>query len=250
MKVNKFQLLLFLLAILGVVYVFNILSLNKVSSLLADNPVKFSFTVIVPDASQCPKCFDALAMISSIGALQNIEISNKKVITQSNRKFEKLIKDYKIKNLPALVVSGDVLDKRIAGLWESIGGEEESGNIVIQNLAPFYDLAQQKTKGIIEAILLKDSLCEKCFDENQYLQILKRMGMVLGNSTVYDISSSEQGKLLVEKYKIVKVPAMILSPDAADYPWFVSSWGDVGTKETDGWFVLREVQKLGEYKEI
>jgi hypothetical protein len=247
MRLNKLQLLLALFVILGAIYAFNIFSVNKISSLIIEKPAKVSFTVIVPDKDQCGSCFDAALIVSSIDSLKNVKVTSKKVVTADNLIFENLIDRYKIKNLPAIVVSGDISDQRIFGIWESLQGKEESGNMVIQNLLPFYDLAQEKPKGIVEAILLKDKTCQKCFDESQYLGAVRRLGLFVGSSRVYDIASSE-GYALARKYNISKVPALLLSSDANDYPGFASLWEEVGTQEEDGWFVFREVQKVGEYQ--
>ncbi len=250
MQLNKFNLILVLFVILGVFYAFNIFSANKIISSLTDNSsVTLLFTVIVPDNNQCPKCFDTTALLKSIDTSSKIKISNKKIITSSSLIFGNLIKRYKIKNLPALIISGDISDKRVINIWKSLKGTEEDGNIVIQNMLPFYNLAEQKPKGIVDAILIKDKTCKKCFDESLYLTATKRLGMTIGNSTIYDISSSK-GYLLAKKYKITKIPAFLLSTDAEDYPGFGSLWKEVGTKEKDGWFVFREVQKMGKYKNI
>ena len=96
---------------------------------------------------------------------------------------------------------------------------------------------------------MKDKTCKKCFDENRYLAILKRTGVVIGNSTVYDIASP-QGKALLKKYRIAKIPTLVLSASANDYPGFAVSWKQVGSQEKDGWFVFREVQKMGKYKTL
>ena len=39
---------------------------------------------------------------------------------------------------------------------------------------------------------------------------------------------------------------IILSPEAEDYDAFVSVWGEVGTKEDDGYYIFRAVDKLGD----
>jgi len=171
------------------------------------------------------------------------------MITPSSAIFNGLIKRYKIKNLPALIVSGDIGDKRVLRIWKSLNGQKDSGNIVIQNLTPFYDLTQQKTRGIVEAIVLEDKACGQCFKGDKYLQAIKRMGMVVGNSAIYDVNTLK-GRALVRKYAVIKVPTLILSPDAADYRWFINSWKSVGTKEKNGWFVFRETQKMGRDEKI
>ena len=251
-KLSKTYLFFALFVILGGLYAVNIFSINKVSELLVDKPVKLSFVLVVPDKDECEKCFDAQKIVNLIDSSHNIKILGKKTLTLGNLAYSKTIGEYEIKNLPALVISGDIADKRIVGSWNSLGGKKVNGKIVIQNLLPFYDIAEKNTKGLISAILLKDDTCTECFNEEEYINMIQRRGMTIGNSTVYDISS-DKGALLVEQYEITKIPALILSSDAGDYLGFAESWKEVGTEEEDGSFVLRNVQKIANgltFKEI
>jgi len=250
MKLNKFYLLLVFLVTLIALYAFSIFSTNKLTSSLADNsPVNLSFTMIVPSKTQCVGCFDPNLVINSIKTSFHIEVSNKKIITPKNLIFKNLIKRYKIKNLPAVIISGDISNIHIVDAWLSMKGVKEDGNIVIQNLLPFYDIASQKPRGIVHAVLLKDKTCKTCFDESQYLAATKRIGITVESSVVYDVASSK-GAALVKKYHITKVPTLLLSPEIQDYNGFISIWKKVGTVEKDGWLVFREVQKMGKYENI
>ena len=179
----------------------------------------------------------------------NINISSRKTITSDDLIFSNLIKRYKINNLPAIIVSGDVSNKQIVDVWKPLKGVTEDKNIVIQNLVPFYSLAEQRPKGIVDTILLKDKTCQDCFDENRYITETRRIGITIGNSVVYDTSSPE-GASLVKKYNITKVPTLLLSRDVGDYPGFATFWKSVGTRENDNMFVFREVQKMGKYKNL
>ena len=73
--------------------------------------------------------------------------------------------------------------------------------------------------------------------------------MPFKKENTYDISSKE-GKELIARYKITKIPIIILSPDASAYPSFISAWDGVGTKETNGWFIMRNPELLGTYKDL
>lgn len=102
----------------------------------------------------------------------------------------------------------------------------------------------------IDTIILSDSTCTECFDSRGYIQILNRLRMRVGDVNAYDILSP-RGAKLVKKYQITKVPALLLSPRAADLSGFEESWREVGTREEDGWFILREVQKVNPgFKEL
>lgn len=244
MKFEKIHLLFALLVVLGVLYVVNIFSIGNIADSVVDKPVKLSFTVINPSKEQCGDCFGAETVVELIKSSHNIKITNKKIITPDDSGYDKFVKRYEIKNLPAIVVSGDTSNSKITGAWESLSGENKNGDILIQNLLPFYDIEEQKQKGFIDVVLLEDKTCTDCFNATQYLDTLKRSAMRVKNYSIYDISSAE-GRSYIDKYKIKKVPVLIMSESANDYPGFKDAWKDVGTIESDGWFVFRKVEKTG-----
>lgn len=249
LRLDKIHLLLLLSVVLGVFYVLNIFALNRISARLVSTPAELSFVIIAPGPDQCERCFNVAKIIERVSSAPDVKILDKQTITPVNPVFGDLVERHNIRNLPALIISGDVSDERLAGAWSSLGGAVKDGNVIIQDLPPYYDLAQQRPKGIVEAILLKDKTCENCFSESRYLDIVRRSGMVLGNSVVYDISSAA-GEALAAEYQVRKLPALLLSPEAEVYPWFLSVWQKVGSREVDGWFVFRRVGQLGQYKEI
>ena len=67
-----------------------------------------------------------------------------------------------------------------------------------------------------------------------------------------DISSAE-GKALVEKYAIKKVPTVVISGDLREYEGFDTVWGQVGSIEEDGTYVFRQLEVLSQnivYKDL
>ena len=93
--------------------------------------------------------------------------------------------------------------------------------------------------------LTKDN-CSVCYDVSVNKNILLRFGLNLNKENTYDINSPE-GKQLVQKYNIKKVPIIILSPDAKYYPSLEKAWKSVGTIENDGLFVMRNPEVIGNY---
>ena len=80
-------------------------------------------------------------------------------------------------------------------------------------------------------------------------QIIARFGIATDKEFSYDVGSDE-GKDLVDKYKITKVPIIILSPETKVYDSFTQVWDQVGTIENDGWYVMRTPSVLGTYKDL
>ncbi len=251
MNKDKTRGLLILLVVLVVFYATNIFFTRDIYNNVVGTPIKISFVILEAPESGCEKCFDADTIINRIKVSHKIEYEVSKV-SYSDILSQKYISRYKIENLPAVVVSGDIENKKITSAWKALSGQKIKNRIIIENLLPYYDLESGKVKGVIDIVILKDKTCKKCFSEDTYTDILKKIGVVVGDKRVYDISSPE-GRGLVEKYVISKVPTLILPLEVGDYPGFTASWEKekIGSIEKDGRYILREVQKLSsEYKKI
>jgi len=249
MKYNKIQIPFALLGVLAILYAVNIFITHKASDALIVKPVQLSFMVIEAPKDTCQNCFDIQKVIKTLDARYDIKYASNN-IAYNDPLSHNYIKLYDIKNLPAIVVSGDVNNKDITSAWQILSTRNKNGHIIIGSLLPDYSIADKKVKGLIDAVLLKDATCKNCFDTNEYIAILQRSGIVFNSIKTYDIASA-QGKALVKKYSIVKIPAVLLSPNAGDYPRFTSSWKQVGNVGKDGWFIFRNVEKFNpKYEKI
>jgi len=249
MRYNKAQIILVLFTVLAALYAVNISYTKKLANTLIESPAKLSFTIVEPPKDDCENCYDANEIIKMIDNSHNIKYKTNS-LPYGGTLSQKFIEMYDIKNLPAIVVSGDISSAQVAPAWKAMAGEEKNDRIIMENLLPYYDLESGSEKGVISVVLLKDEKCASCFDANEYTNILKRFGLFVKETVIYDVASAE-GKELVGKYSVKKVPTMILSPDAKDYKKFADSWGEVGTISEDGRFILREVQKVSpQYKNI
>ncbi len=244
MKFKKINLLLGFLVVLILLYAINIFNLNKINKSLSGDPVKLSLTIINPSEGECGNCFNTKSIVGFINSQGELKITKEKTLTPESSKYSSFVEKNGIKNLPAIVISGDIANVKVAGMFKTLSGEKINGNIVLQNLLPYYDLKTKEKKGFIDVVLLKDGSCSDCFDVTQYLNTLNRFGMAISSSFIYDISSPE-GKLYIKKYNIKKVPTMLMSASADDYPGFKKLWESVGTVEPDGWFIFRKVQDIG-----
>lgn len=244
MEFKRTHLLLGLLVVLVLLYAINIYNLGKINNSLLGNYVKLSLVIINPSQEQCDNCFNTEGVVNLLASSNEIKITKKDIITPNSSKYKNLVEKNGIKNLPAIILSGDIESVKIAKMIKSLHGVKENGNIIIQNLLPYYDIKTHENKGLINVVLLKDKSCSDCFNVTQYLYMLKRFGMVVATSSTYDVSSTK-GKSYVKEYNIKKVPTLIMSPEAGDYPGFRKSWKSVGTDESNGWFVFRNVQSTG-----
>jgi hypothetical protein len=58
--------------------------------------------------------------------------------------------------------------------------------------------------------------------------------------------NSTEARLLIQKYNLTQLPAILFSPEASAYLSFDSTWiGTNNTIEQDGWYVFRNYDLLG-----
>ena len=76
---------------------------------------------------------------------------------------------------------------------------------------------------------------------------MDRYGVYVKDKETLDIT---QGKSLIDKYKIEKVPTIILTGDVETYISLTQVWKQVGSVETDGTYVFRSVEQMGKYRDL
>ncbi len=90
---------------------------------------------------------------------------------------------------------------------------------------------------------LVDENCANCYNVLIHKQILTEYGLNLQEKTVE--VNSEEGKALIEKYKIDNAPAYILDDRATKSDIVMTVWPEVGTLEEDGKLIFRNNYVLG-----
>lgn len=158
-----------------------------------------------------------------------------------------MIRDFGITRVPALVISGDILEyPSAAAIWPQLNATEKNGSYALHVLqAPYRDLTLGRVVGLVDVIYLNDSSCKNCYDVMIHKAILSgSFGVSLVNETVVDINSTE-GKALISKYSIKVAPAFVMSPEAKYYAGLMQVWPSVGTQETNEWYVFRNVTAIG-----
>ncbi len=199
-------------------------------------PAKLLITTITAD---CADCFDVSSIIRAIKTL-NVEVDEKSV-DLSNAK--ELIEKYNIKKVPTIIISGEVEKSGLIKLWTSLGTLESDGSLVLRTGSPFVNISTGKVYGRVELIYLNYSLCQNCYDVTEHKNILRNLGLVITKEKNVE-ANTDEGKALIEKYNITKVPTVLLSPDAKYYITVQSIWNRVGTIESDGWHVFRNMNAL------
>ena len=201
----------------------------------------------------CEKCTDT-APILDLFRQSGIKIVSEKVVERSSDEGKWMIKNYSLKVLPTLVFSSDLelYSSDLVRNWEMYGSIEADGSYIIRDITPPYlNLTENKVRGLVSMTHILDESCAACYSTSEFQKpILERMGVVFGEEEKVNVSAAE-GKSLVEKYKITKVPTIILKGDMGEYSILVSVWKDVGTVESDGTYVFRQVEVANKpYKDL
>ncbi|MBI4896413.1 MAG: hypothetical protein HY832_02595 [Candidatus Aenigmarchaeota archaeon] len=207
-------------------------------------------TTIVYD-SQCAKCFDMETAVSNLKQQLGFVGADKKINYQSGE-GKQFANTFRVQRLPSVVFTSGIRDyegmeaslNQINATIVDIAGEKF---YVLSSLYPPYvDAASGKTVGLVSMISLTDNTCTSCYNVSIQKSILQRFGLLPNNETNYDINSAE-GRVIIAKYNITKIPTIILSREADYYSLLKGVWPQVGTIEDDGSYVFREMDMLAGY---
>lgn len=162
-----------------------------------------------------------------------------------------LVKKYQVTKVPTVIVelvgqgAPDVNTFFNSSLGTIVDNKFALGKI----LAPYYDLAEKKLKGVVKVTYLTDKTCTECYDIAKHETALKNLGISAKGKRV-DVSSDE-GKELIAKYNITKVPTVLISGEVNEYQVFVQAWADVGIVTDDGTYIFTNVNLMGDsYKDL
>lgn len=215
---------------------------------------------ILTDPS-CSQCINPKLTVEQYKKA-NVKITDEKEVPWNSAEGQKLIAQYKITKLPTFLLSSDIdVYDDVKSNWSRIGtieADEQSSSTsktyVARNLfLPYRDLDKGQILGLVDFVYLTDSTCSDCYKPSElHKNILTRgYGIGLGFERTVDANSSE-GQSLISKYKITKIPTILLSPEADKYDSLKNTWKSVGNIETDGWYVFNNMEQMGNvvYKDL
>lgn len=204
--------------------------------------------------SSCSACINPKLTIDAYKKA-GIKITEEKEVPWNSAKGQRLIRQYKIIKLPTFLLSSDIsYYPSVSDNWTKIGTVESDNTYIARQLFPPYrDVAKGQIVGLVETVYLADSSCSDCYNPQQiHKNILTQgFGVKIRSERLIDVSTIA-GRNLVNKYKITQVPTLLMSPEVSEYANVKSVWPQVGTTESDGWYVFRQVANLGNvvYKDL
>ena len=183
--------------------------------------------------SDCEDCFDIKAAVDFIKQQPNVNVTESKEMTMEES--EDMVSKYNVTRLPALLIMGDLANLTIPNF-----NLKEDALVFDQVPPPYYDVEAKRIKGKVTVVRLEDSSCTECFNISLIVDQLKGAGIKIVSEQTVDAKDTE-GKGLIEKYSIEKIPTIIFNKEALEYDVVKQVWEQVGTEESDGKLVLRFV---------
>ncbi len=206
--------------------------------------------VVLLEKENCVQCADLTALVELLK--QQVSIKDVKKVTITSTEGKELVKKYNISIVPTLIFDSEAsLYPTISGVWKNVGTVEKDGSLVMRVVnPPFYSIPEGKMKGLVTLTTIEDKSCTECYNASINKLILRQMGVQLEKEKTLDVLMPEaQG--LIAKYKITKVPTIVLTGDVSSYASLVKAWKDVGSVESDGSYVLRKVELFEQpYKDL
>ncbi len=230
---------------------------NKVTPVFVDATTKKEMGKVTATILIDPTCIQCVDPKLTVEAFKKagVKIIEEKEVIWDSAEGQALISQYNVTQLPTFLLSEDIdLYDDVKTNWTRIGTVETDKTYVARNLLlPYRDLKRGQIVGLVDLIYLTDTTCSECYDSQQVQRpiLTQSFGIGISSERTVDVNSSV-GQELVNQYKIVKVPTVLLSSDAGQYPGLKNVWSSVGTIESDGWYVFREMAQIGNviYKDL
>jgi len=218
---------------------------------LKENSVKGRIKAVSIVDSGCANCTNFEGFVDYLRQ-NGVSISESREVEWNSAEGKELLKKFGLTKAPALLISEDISEYKLipALMKNQLNATISSGWFAMSAFkAPYREVSSEKVVGLAELILLKDSSCAECYDVKVNKNILARFGIAFAEEKTID-AGSDEGKALIEKYKIKKAPIIIISPEGKYYEDFVSVWDQVGSTESDGWYIMRTPEVIGPVKDL
>ena len=212
-------------------------------------------SLIVLNAPDCAKCQNIATAINSFKQA-GVKFVDEKTVDYNSAEGKQLISKNNVQAIPAAIISDEIdVYPGMTQVFKQLNAVNREGFYAVAvTRPPYINTTTNKIAGLVDIIYLKDDSCTTCYNVSQHRVIVTQaFAIALDEEKVIDVSSKE-GKDLISKYKIEKVPLMLLSPEVEAYPALKVVWTDprqgVGTIESDGWYIFRATELMGNWKNL
>lgn len=234
-----------LMIVVAIVLIFNFFTLYQINGILQEKmlelkelsiPAKVEIYIL---NSGCDDCFNLAETLSSVRG-SGVNITKEETYEPDSQEAASLIRKYSIEKLPAVVVTGEVEKAKKLGSYLKLA-DDDSAFILRSQKAPYVDASTKAVVGYLIFTIINEEPCDNCTDLTLLADNILSFVNGVSKGTKILKSNETQAKQLIAKYNITKLPAMIISKDASAYQEIVDTWESIGTVESDGSYVLREI---------
>jgi len=204
--------------------------------------------ILYIDDSECEIC-RGLEQIPEYLESEGVYVST--IVTFEHDTAEEIINEYSIEFLPTMIILGDIdaypsVNQALISISEIVDSA-----LVISALPPYKQISDGQIRGGVDLVYLQDASCTDCYNVELHQVAISNLGIYLSSESDVDVGSVE-GQNYVSTYNITAVPTILLMGDLEVYEGFESVWNSVGTIETDGTHVFRNMGAIGDvnYQEI
>ncbi len=212
-------------------------------------------SLIILNAPSCAKCQKIDPAISSFRQA-GVKFADEQAVDYNSAEGKQLVSRHNVQAIPAAVISDEIdVYPGMTQIFRQLNAVSRGGFYAVAvTRPPYVNATTNKISGLVDMIYLKDDSCSTCYNVSQHRVIVTQaFAIALDEEKTVDVSSKE-GKDLVSRYKIEKVPTMLLSPDVDAYAGLKQVWIDprqgVGTIESDGWYIFRSTELMGNWKNL
>ena len=239
--------ILILSAIVGLILLINVGLLISANSTLtkkaieaAELSIPAKIQLVTLTAPSCVDCYN-ISLITKQLSVANI--TSNTILNFDSTEAKTYIEKYNITRIPSIIVTGETTkNAQIHQMLLKIGtefGKEHQATIIRSPIPPFIDPRTKQIKGQVSLQVLTKSDCTECFDISPLVKQLQ--GTLTVKSFVELDIDSKEGRALQTKYHIEALPTIVFDNEAAVYPTISDVWPLVGSIESDGSYVMRNV---------
>lgn len=193
--------------------------------------------------SDCKECTPLSSLQEQIKR-DGVKVSNYEYVPDYSDEGKDLIKKNGITFAPALLISKDI--EEYWWIFDKIKQsfiEKDDYYLFKAPIPPYKEISTGNIKGRVKITYITNKSCEDCFNVIQLKPDIQRFGVYIESEQYIDINKSE-GKNLLKQYNITAIPTVILSKELNDYSTIKEAFEEVGTFESDGKFIFRNLDVL------
>jgi hypothetical protein len=199
-------------------------------------------TLLLQNRNTCPDCYSIEHYVGEL---------NDSIPLQAEFVPEEQQSLFASPRLPAIAFNATFAQYDLLEGWYSVGynitipdGPYAGLWYVLPTLnAPYVETNTSRVRGRVVVTFITYEACSECYDVMTVRKYLNASRITPYREVSVDAASS-LGKSLLRQYNISTVPTILMDAEAAQYPNLMPGWNIVGTIESDGTFVLRDLTRL------